>query len=66
MTITMLLKILYWLLMVMNRQIFTIEQVNNYVKSLMDNDPLLQDLWIRGKYLILNDILQDICIYSKR
>jgi exodeoxyribonuclease VII large subunit len=35
--------------MVMNRQIFTIEQVNNYVKSLMDNDPLLQDLWIRGE-----------------
>lgn len=33
----------------MNRQIFTIEQVNNYVKSLMDNDPLLQDLWIRGE-----------------
>ena len=35
--------------MEMNRQIFTIEQVNNYVKSLMDKNPVLQNLWIRGE-----------------
>ena len=33
----------------MNRQIFSIEQVNNYVKGLMDRDPVLQNLWIRGE-----------------
>ena len=33
----------------MNRQIFTIGQVNNYVKSLMDKDLVLQNLWIRGE-----------------
>ncbi len=33
----------------MNRSIFTISQVNNYVKNLMDRDLLLQNLWIRGE-----------------
>lgn len=33
----------------MNRSIFTVSQVNNYVKNLMDRDLLLQNLWIRGE-----------------
>ncbi len=33
----------------MNRPIFSVAQVNNYVKSLMDRDPILQNLWIRGE-----------------
>ena len=33
----------------MNRSIFSVSQVNNYVKNLMDRDLLLQNLWIRGE-----------------
>ena len=33
----------------MNRPIFSVGQVNDYVKSLMDKDPILQHLWIRGE-----------------
>lgn len=33
----------------MNRPIFSVEQVNKYVKGLMDKDPILQNLWIRGE-----------------
>ncbi|HZJ58393.1 MAG TPA: exodeoxyribonuclease VII large subunit [Clostridia bacterium] len=33
----------------MNRSVFSVGQINNYVKGLMDRDPLLQNLWIRGE-----------------
>lgn len=33
----------------MNRPIFSVGQVNNYVKGIMDRDPVLQNLWIRGE-----------------
>lgn len=33
----------------MNRPIFSVGQVNGYVKGLMDKDPILQQLWIRGE-----------------
>ena len=46
----------------MNRSIFTVSQVNNYVKNLMDRDLLLQNLWIEEKSLILNCIPRGICI----
>ncbi|HZJ83502.1 MAG TPA: exodeoxyribonuclease VII large subunit [Clostridia bacterium] len=33
----------------MSRSIFSIQQINNYVKGLMDRDPILQRIWIRGE-----------------
>lgn len=33
----------------MSRIIFSITQVNNYVRSLMKRDPILNDVWIRGE-----------------
>lgn len=32
-----------------DRPVFSVSQVNDYVKSLMDKDPILQYLWIRGE-----------------
>ena len=33
----------------MNRMIFSIGQVNDYVKGLMNRDPILKEVWVRGE-----------------
>ncbi|MBC7261048.1 MAG: exodeoxyribonuclease VII large subunit, partial [Chloroflexi bacterium] len=30
-------------------QVYTVSQVTQYIKSLFDIDPLLQDLWVEGE-----------------